>query len=73
MATPRQPVSRVSVGMLLLALVAAAPITFFFVNRSYFLGAATLSCVAVGFVIYFLGMSSGLPGTSGRDGRNVKP
>jgi hypothetical protein len=73
MATPRQPVSRVSVGMFLFALVAAIPVCIFFVRREYFAGAGILAIVAVGSVIYFLGMSSGLPGTSGRDGRNVKP
>lgn len=73
MATPRQPASRVTVGMLVLAMLAAVPITLFFINRAYFLGAATLGTVIVGFVIYFLGMSSGLPGTSGRNGRNVRP
>ena len=73
MATPRQPISRVTLGMLLCALIAAVPITLFFVNHSYFLASATLGVVALGFVIYFLGMSSGLPGTSGRGGRNVKP
>jgi hypothetical protein len=59
--------------MLVLALLAAVPITLFFVNGSYFLGASMLATVIVGFVIYFLGMSSGLPGTSGRNGRNVRP
>jgi hypothetical protein len=73
MATPRQPASRVTTGMLVLALLAAIPITLFFVHRSYFLGGATLATVIVGFAIYFLGMSSGLPGTSGRNGRNVRP
>jgi hypothetical protein len=59
--------------MLLLALATAVPIALFFVHRSYFLAASMLATVSVGFTIYFLGMSSGLPGTSGRDGRNVKP
>lgn len=73
MSTPREPPSRVSLGMLLIAIVVAVPLSvIFFLRHSNFIGGGILAVTAVGFAIYYLGMASGLPGTSGRRGRNVK-
>ena len=45
----------------------------FVASHSYFLAVATLLILGTGYGIYVLGVSSGLPGTSGRRGRNVRP
>lgn len=72
MSTPRQSVSRQSKSMIAFALIMVVPFAIFLVSHSYFLALATLIVLAVAYTIYFLGMSSGLPGTSGRNGRNVR-
>ena len=71
MDTPRQPVSRVSKALIAFALL-VVPIAIFLVARSYFLAVATLLVLGAGYTVYFLGMSSGLPGTSGKGGRDVR-
>jgi hypothetical protein len=72
MSTPRQPVSRVSKSMIAFVLLMVVPFLIFVFSHSYFLALATLLVFGTGYAIYFLGMSSGLPGTSGRNGRNVR-
>ncbi len=69
---PRQPNSRVSKSTMAFVILLIVPFVVFLLSHSYFLALATLLVLATGYVIYFLGMSSGLPGTSGRNGRNLK-
>jgi hypothetical protein len=54
-----------------LVIMVVPGVTFFLMHR-YFLAVSTLIILGIAYVIYFLGMSSGLPGTSGRQGRNVR-
>ncbi|HEX4335792.1 MAG TPA: hypothetical protein VH062_07750 [Polyangiaceae bacterium] len=72
MTTPRQPISRVSKSMIAFVMLLVVPFGIFAVSRSYYMALAALVIFAIGYAIYFLGMSSGLPGTSGRNGRNVR-
>ncbi|HVW27800.1 MAG TPA: hypothetical protein VHC69_20685 [Polyangiaceae bacterium] len=71
MGIPRQRVSRVTKALLGLLILVVPGITFFLLHK-YFLAVATLLILTVAYIVYFLGMSSGLPGTSGRQGRNVR-
>jgi len=71
MGIPRQPVSRVAKGLIAL-FVLLVPVAVFLLLHRYFLAIATLLVLSTVYIIYFLGMSSGLPGTSGRRGRNVR-
>jgi hypothetical protein len=58
--------------MIAFALLMVVPFIVFLLSHSYFLALATLLVMGIAYAIYFLGMSSGLPGTSGRNGRNVR-
>ena len=71
MGIPRQRVSRATKALLGLLILVVPGVTFFLMHR-YFLAVATLIILGVAYIVYFLGMSSGLPGTSGRQGRNVR-
>ena len=71
MGIPRQRVSRTMKAIIALVVMVVPGVTFFLMHR-YFLAVATLIITGVAYTIYFLGMSSGLPGTSGRQGRNVR-
>lgn len=71
MGIPRQRVSRATKAIIALLLLVVPGITFLLLHK-YFLAVATLLIAGVAYTIYFLGMSSGLPGTSGKQGRNVR-
>jgi hypothetical protein len=71
MGIPRQSVSRATKALIALVILIVPGVTFFLMHR-YFLAVATLLILSIAYIIYFLGMSSGLPGTSGRQGRNVR-
>ena len=71
MGIPRQRVSRATKAVIALVIMVVPGVTFFLMHR-YFLAVSTLIILGIAYVIYFLGMSSGLPGTSGRQGRNVR-
>ena len=71
MGIPRQRVSRATKAVIGLVILVVPGVTFFLMHR-YFLAVATLLICSIAYIIYFLGMSSGLPGTSGRQGRNVR-
>jgi hypothetical protein len=53
--------------------VAVVAFVVFLASHSYLLAVGTLFIFGTGYGIYVLGASSGLPGTSGRRGRNVRP
>ena len=70
---PRQPISRIAAKLTAVLVVILAAFVIFLWHHSYLEAIATLLILGTGYGIYVLGASSGLPGTSGRHGRNVRP
>jgi hypothetical protein len=72
MATARQPITNAAKGLIAFAVIAVIAFALFLASHSYLLSISTLVILTVAYLIYMLGMSSGLPGTSGKNGRNVR-
>jgi hypothetical protein len=73
MATPRQPITNIAGPLAAVLAIAIISFIIFVASHSYIMAIATLLILGTGYGIYVLGVSSGLPGTSGRRGRNVRP
>jgi hypothetical protein len=73
MGTPRQSVTRISGPLVAILAITIVAFIIFVASHSYLLAISTLLILGTGYGIYVLGVSSGLPGTSGRGGRNVRP
>ena len=73
MATPRQSITKISGPLAVILAITVVAFIIFVASHSYLLAIATLLILGTGYGISVLGVSSGLPGTSGRSGRNVRP